>query len=326
MTSIADSYRNQSWSLRVLRIWLGVTFIYAGWNKASDAAFFTPGSPHYIGTQLTGFAHGSPLRPFLQLAAHQAALVGWLTLLTEMAVGIAILLNVASLPFAFVGAFLSLTLWLSSSWHVHPYFLASDPAYFVMWVAYAIALFQQMKQKKSMPVINPKGNRNRPQAATPADAERRAVIRVGAVAILALFGGLLGRLLKSSPSSRNQNSSAGTSGAAANSGSAGTGRSGANVLIALASMPVGSAATFTASNGDPAVLIRTGNSKVCAFDAVCTHNGCTVQYDSGSKSLICPCHGAQYDPLSHGAVLAGPAPTPLTEIKVKIDGANIVLI
>jgi thiosulfate dehydrogenase [quinone] large subunit len=313
MTSIAESYRSQSWSQRVLRVWLGVTFIYAGWNKASDSAFFTVGSSHYIGTQLTGFAHGSPLRPFLELASHQAIAVGWLTLLTEMAIGIAILLNVASLPAAITGAFLSLTLWLSSSWHVRPYFLASDPAYFVMWSAYVIALFQQKTQKKAIPVFNSERNRSRAQATASANLERREVVRIGAVGGLAIFGGVLGRLL-SSPASTKKSSSGNPSTSTA-----------ANVLVALSSLPVGSAVNFTASNGDPAVLIRTGSAKICAFDAVCTHNGCTVQYDPGSQSLICPCHGAQYDPLSHAAVLAGPAPAPLTEIKVKIDGSNIVL-
>ncbi|HUW78734.1 MAG TPA: TQO small subunit DoxD [Candidatus Nanopelagicaceae bacterium] len=331
MTSIADSYRSQSWSQRILRLWLGATFIYAGWNKASDGAFFTPSSTHFIGKQLTGFAHGSPLRPFLELAAHQAIVVGWLTLLTEMALGIAILLDIASLPAAIVGALLSLTLWLSSSWHIHPYFLGSDSAYFVMWGAYATALIQ----KKSAPIVNSKGravSRQRPTpAASAADRERRQVIRVGLVAGFAVLGGILGRLLKSSPSTRtNQGSPSASSGGstanlASGASSSSTKNSGANVLIPLSGLPVGSAAMFTAANGDPAILIRTGSAKVCAYDAVCTHAGCTVEYDPGSKTLICPCHGAQYDVLSHAAVLAGPAPAPLTEINVKIDGTNIVL-
>lgn len=315
MTSIADSYRNQTLSQRVLRVWLGVTFLYAGWNKANDATFFLPGSSHYIGSQLTGFAHGSPIGPLLQLAAHQPVLVGWLTLLSEMAIGIAILLDVASLPAAAVGALLSLTLWLSSSWNVHPYFLASDPAYFVMWCAYALMLLP----KRAIPVKT----RGRGQVApktTSTDLRRREVVRMGAVGGLAIFGGLLGRLLASSPKS-----SAASNQSQASSTAVGSQVAGGHVVATLSTLAVGSAVNFTATNGDPAVLIRTGNSKVCAFDAICTHNGCTVEYDPGSQTLICPCHGAQYDPLSHAAVLAGPAPAPLTEIKVKIEGTNIVL-
>jgi thiosulfate dehydrogenase [quinone] large subunit len=310
VTSIADSYRSQSWSQRILRVWLGVTFIYAGWNKASDATFFKRGSTHFIGSQLIGFSHGSPLRPLLLLASHQAILVGWLTILTEMAIGIAILLNVASLPAAIAGGFFSLTLWLSSSWRVRPYFLASDPAYFVMWCAYAAALVQQMK----ITLLNPVIGRKRALASTRTDLQRRQVVRIGAVGLLALVGGLLGRLFQSSPTSRKKSAS-GTRSAI----------NGGTVLATLASLPVGTAVNFTAKNGDPAVLIRTSTSKVAAFDAVCTHQGCTVAYDKPSQSLICPCHLSQFDPLAHAAVLAGPAPAPLSEIGVKIDGSNIVL-
>lgn len=318
MSSLADSYRNQSVPQRILRIWLGVTFIYAGWNKASDASFFKPGSAHYIGTQLTGFAHGSPIRPLLQMAAHQPAIVGWLTLLTELAIGIAILLDVASLAAAVAGAFLSLTLWLSASWHVHPYFLASDPAYFAMWSVYAFMLLP----KKAVPVAA-RGRVRGASKTAQTNLGRREVVRIGAVGALAIFGGLLGRLLKSAPTSRSGPTT--TPSSAANSAPGSSKATGATVLAPLSTLAVGSAINFTAANGDPAVLIRTGNSKVCAFDAICTHQGCTVAFDPGSQTLLCPCHGAQYDPLSHAMVLAGPAPAPLTEIKVKIEGTNIVL-
>lgn len=317
MTSLADSFRSQPWSVRILRLWLGVTFLYAGWNKASDGAFFTPGSSHYIGSQLLGFSHGSPMGTVLRLASHQAVFVGWITLLSEMAIGIAILLNVASLPAAVAGALLSLTLWLSSSWQVRPYFLASDPAYLVMWCAYTLSLLP-----KKATLNSAKGNKRGVQSTSSANLDRREVVRIGLVAGLALLGGLLGRLLKSSSVKKSQpvNTSSNSSNAAGGSAN------GASVLLALSRLPVGAAYNFTAANGDPAILIRTGNSRVSAFDAICTHAGCTVQYDPGSKTLICPCHGAQYDPLSHGAVLAGPAPAPLAEIKVKIDGSSIVLI
>jgi len=320
MTSIVNSYRNQSPPARILRIWLGVTFLYAGWNKASDGAFFTPGSSSYIGTQLTGFAHGSPISGLLGLAAHQPVVVGWVTLLGELAIGIATLLNIASLPAAIGGALLSLMLWLSASWQVHPYFLASDPAYFVMWSSYALML----RPAKIVPSSS-KGRTSASSENTPTDLRRRKVVQIGLVGALSVLVGLVGRLLKSSPTAKPRSSSAATDKTSSGGANSSTTPTPANILTSLAALPVGSAANFTAANGDPAILVRTGNSKVCAFDAICTHNGCTVEYDPGSQTLICPCHGAQYDPLSHAAVLAGPAPAPLVEIKVKIDGSNIVL-
>ncbi len=312
MNSLADSYRHQSAPQRVLRVWLGVTFIYAGWNKASDATFFTRGSSHFIGTQLNGFAQGSPIGPLLHLAAHQPVLVGWLTLLSEMAIGIAILLNVASLPVSIAGAFLSLTLWLSASWHVRPYFLASDPAYFVMWSAYALTLLPRRAS-----TVSAHGRKEPVAKGATSDLQRREVVRIGAVGVLALFGGVLGRLFASSPTGRSK--AMNTSSSSGDSGTGGT------VLAALSSLAVGSPVHCTATNVAPAVLIRTEISKVCAFDAICTHQGCTVAFDPASQTLICPCHASQFDPRSHAAVLAGPAPAPLAEITVKIDGANIVL-
>ena len=58
---------------------------------------------------------------------------------------------------------------------------------------------------------------------------------------------------------------------------------------------------------------------IVAYTGTCTHAGCSVDFDPSSKQLICPCHGATYDP-AHGAqVTGGPAPSPLSAIKVSID-------
>ena len=47
-------------ALLPLRVFLGATFVYAGAQKLSDPGFLHPGAPTYIGTQLRGFAHGTP--------------------------------------------------------------------------------------------------------------------------------------------------------------------------------------------------------------------------------------------------------------------------
>src|SRR6266511_629140 len=74
----------------------------------------------------------------------------------------------------------------------------------------------------------------------------------------------------------------------------------------LGDIAVGHAAAFTTPSGRPAVAVRLGERQVVAFSAVCTHAGCTVGYDSGSRLLACPCHGAEFDPARGAGAVARP--------------------
>jgi thiosulfate dehydrogenase [quinone] large subunit len=95
-------------------------------------------------------------------------------------------------------------------------------------------------------------------------------------------------------------------------------------IVRLSKLKVGATHSFTtAKQGVPAILFRT-KSGVFAYSTICTHQGCTVTYNKGSKRLVCPCHGAQFDPLKGAAPTSGPAERPLTSIKVAIKGAWVV--
>jgi Rieske Fe-S protein len=59
-----------------------------------------------------------------------------------------------------------------------------------------------------------------------------------------------------------------------------------------------------------------------AMSIRCTHQGCAVS-PSGS-TLYCPCHGSRFD--STGAVLQGPARTPLTHYAVLVDSAGNITV
>lgn len=96
----------------------------------------------------------------------------------------------------------------------------------------------------------------------------------------------------------------------------------------VSQLPANTAGTLTdPKTGDPAVIVHTSGSNFYAYDAVCSHAGCTVQYDSQQRLLVCPCHGGTFDP-AHGAqVVAGPPPTPLAPLEMKIDAeGNIYLV
>ena len=59
-----------------------------------------------------------------------------------------------------------------------------------------------------------------------------------------------------------------------------------------------------------------------AFTAVCTHQGCTVSSVSGG-TINCPCHGSKFS-ISNGSVVAGPAPSALAPVSIKVQGTSIV--
>src|SRR5256885_14863910 len=71
--------------------------------------------------------------------------------------------------------------------------------------------------------------------------------------------------------------------------------------------------------GDPAIVVRLGDGSFVAYDAVCTHAGCTVEWDAPDKVLYCPCHGAAFDPANKGAVLGGPTNQPLASLPIVVD-------
>ncbi len=92
------------------------------------------------------------------------------------------------------------------------------------------------------------------------------------------------------------------------------------IIARIDAVPVNSATTFTlASNGNPAILIHLNSGQFVAFDATCTHAGCPVDYDASAQQLVCPCHGASFDPARAAAVTRGPAQAPLTSLPLKVD-------
>lgn len=86
-------------------------------------------------------------------------------------------------------------------------------------------------------------------------------------------------------------------------------------------LPVGSVLMFKFGSS-PAMLIHHQDGAWVALSAVCTHLGCTVQYEPQMNRIHCACHGGVYDPRT-GANVSGPPPRPLRTFKVAVTETGI---
>ena len=73
----------------------------------------------------------------------------------------------------------------------------------------------------------------------------------------------------------------------------------------------------------PGILICTPTGEYRAFDAICTHLDCTVQYRADEKMIWCACHNGRYD--LTGKNVSGPPPRPLEEYDVNARGDEIIV-
>ena len=76
------------------------------------------------------------------MLGHAPVLTGVAIALAEIAVGLAVLAGAFMVLAAVVGFLINLTLFLSATWHVHPFFLGSDSAYCVMWLAFGVGVWE----------------------------------------------------------------------------------------------------------------------------------------------------------------------------------------
>ncbi len=368
-------------ALLPLRVFFGLTFVYAGFDKLLDPAFFDASSPASIYGQLAAFVQVSPLSPLVRIMEPFALPLGLLIALGEIAIGLGALTGLAFRAAAASGAALSLLFWLTASWTTTPYFYGPDLPYAFGWIALALAgdggllVARSVRELGAFVTDDWPGSvrsgaayrvRGRRAAEVEASPLRRTMIQAGALGALALVaasfavplrilrpassaGGLEGRgpdasgdgVAGSGTGTGSGDGGLGGSGAGTGGqteGPTGTGVPGAgstpgpapNGKLTLASIgtvdqrgaartriPLDAPAPYPA--GDPAIIVRLSDGSYVAYDASCTHQGCPVGWDARDSVLLCPCHGAAFDPANHGAVLGGPTRQPLLELPLAID-------
>jgi thiosulfate dehydrogenase [quinone] large subunit len=316
-----------------VRLFLGVTFVYAGIQKLSDPGFLHPGAPTYIGTQLHQFANGTPGGFILRLLALPApGFAGVAVALTEIAVGLLTLAGLATRVAALVGLALNLLLFLTNSWNTYPYFLGSDIVFVFAWLPFVLtgatgqpALDHVIEHAAARRAARaPAPSRFSQPGPDPETVTRRSLLARG-LGATALLTGVIGGLAALAKGSYAGGVPARTLGSASAANKAGAHHTpaarrrtahhasglpaGAQQLGPARRLPAGQAAYYhDPANGSPDIVVRSSNGTLAAHSAICTHAGCTVGYSGGQ--LVCPCHGSIFD-ANTGAVLQGPAVTPL---------------
>ncbi|MFF7179678.1 DoxX family membrane protein [Streptomyces sp. NPDC008121] len=127
------------YALLPLRLFLGVTFIYAGLDKLTDSTFMADTGTGSIGEMMRGVRDSSAIPALVDLSLKNPVGFGYAIALGELAVGIGTLVGLFARLAALGGALISLSLWLTVSWQTQPYYYGNDLAYLMSWLPLVLA-------------------------------------------------------------------------------------------------------------------------------------------------------------------------------------------
>jgi thiosulfate dehydrogenase [quinone] large subunit len=300
----------------VLRFFLGGTMLYAGIDKiVLDPRFLQADGIGSIGETLRYFVtSGGPLAGLVEaVALPQPVLIGASMAGAQLIVGASLLTGSWVRYGALLGAGISLTLALTSTWGVSPYYYGNDLPYFVGLLALA-ALGDGGALRLGAP------------ASRGHNPERRAALVSGTGVVAGIAALLLldrTRAISAITGGGTPTPSP-TPGASATSSPTPTplpsAPAGGTVISGAPGLAAGQALNFSAGGTD-AVLVKDG-STYRAFERACTHQGTSVDWQAGSGDFLCPNHGARF--AATGQVTAGPANTPLRAIEVSVAADGTV--
>lgn len=126
-------------ALLPLRLFLGVTFVYAGIDKLTDPAFLSAAGDGSIGDMMRGVRDTSAIPGLVDLSLNSP--VGFAVALAvgEILVGLGTLAGLLTRIAAVGGALIALSLWLTVSWAVTPYYYGNDLIYMMAWTPLILA-------------------------------------------------------------------------------------------------------------------------------------------------------------------------------------------
>lgn len=131
--------RAAGYALLPLRIFLGVTFVYAGLDKLTDSAFLSASGAGSIGELMAGVRDTSALPAMVDMALESPVGFAVALAIGEILVGLGTLAGLLTRVAAVGGALISLSLWLTVSWAVTPYYYGNDLIYLMAWIPLILA-------------------------------------------------------------------------------------------------------------------------------------------------------------------------------------------
>ena len=328
----SPSSASAGWALLPLRAFIGFTFTFAGLQKLANPGFFDANNPTSFQSQLKEAAHSSPIHGLVGPLQHIAVPVGVILALGELAAGIGTLLGLWARIAAIGGMVLSLSLFLTVSFHASPYYTGSDIVFLFAWVPLLVAGSGGVLSVDAFLAARarPRSRSPRPTLTAAADRvelDRRSfalkTVALGTAGALGLLlaglaagvGRLVGHYSDEAGASATNTGTSATPATTAKPGPTNTTPPGKKVFPA-STVALGGSATFNdPKTGEPAVVVQPSAGSFVAFDAICPHEGCTVAYAAPDKLFICPCHGSRFNGET-GAVENGPATRGLTPISI----------
>jgi len=96
------------------------------------------------------------------------------------------------------------------------------------------------------------------------------------------------------------------------------------VIGAITQVRNSATAFLNPRDGKQSLLVHLPDGAFAAYERACTHRGVLVNYDPATHCLVCPAHGAIFDPARGGRVVQGPATEALPQIAIHLNANGAI--